>query len=263
MPCPPPRPLTRWLAGLSDRLARGVLAARAARPSLPALRSLPAVSAVCAICAAWPARTFCDDCVRRFAQPVPRCRRCALAVPAGVAVCGTCLTDPPPLDACLAAVDYGYPWDRSIAALKFRGEAGLARALALLLRSTPWVEPALEAADLVLPLPLSAPRLRERGFNQAALLARHLAPGRADTATLLRIRDTPALSGMGRDGRRSAVRGAFAVEPARARSLRGRRILLVDDVMTSGATMHEAARTLRRAGAASVSALVLARTERS
>ncbi|MCZ2498062.1 ComF family protein [Xylophilus sp. Kf1] len=228
--------MTRWIAGL------------------------PGPSAVCVVCSAWPARTFCDACVQRFAQPVHRCRTCALPVAAGVARCGACLTRPPPLDTCLAAVAYGFPWDAGIAALKFQGQAGMARALALLLRSAPWVEPLLEATDIVLPLPLSTQRLRERGFNQAALLARQLAPGRVDTDSLLRIRHTPALSGMDRKTRLAQVRGAFAVEPARAALLAGRRVLLVDDVMTSGATLHEAARTVRRAGAGTVAALVVART---
>lgn len=228
--------MTRWIAGL------------------------PGPSAVCVVCSAWPARTFCDACVQRFAQPVNRCRSCALPVAGDIARCGACLTNPPPLDTCLAAVAYGFPWDHSIAALKFRGQAGLARALGLLLRSTPWVEPLLESIDIVLPLPLSAERLRERGFNQAVLLARQLAPGRVDTRSLLRIRHTPALSGMDRKTRLAHVRGAFAIEPARAHLLAGQRVLLIDDVMTSGATLHEAARTVRLAGAAAVSAMVVART---
>ena len=228
--------MTRWIAGL------------------------PGPSAVCVVCSAWPARTFCDACVQRYAQPVRRCRRCAMPVGSDIGHCGACLTDPPPLDTCLAAVAYEYPWDRSIAALKFRGQAGLARALGLLLRSTPWVEPLLESTDILLPMPLSPERLRERGFNQAALLAHELAPERVDTRSLLRIRHTPALSGMDRAARQAGVRGAFAVEPARAQLLAGRRMLLIDDVMTSGATLHEAARTLLRAGAGTVSALVVART---
>lgn len=224
------------------------------------LARLPGPAAVCVVCSAWPARTFCDTCVERYAQPVQRCRSCAMPVGGDIPRCGACLTDPPPLDACLAAVNYAYPWDRSIAALKFQGQAGLARALGLLLRSAPWVEPLLESTDIVLPLPLSDERLRERGFNQAALLARQLAPTRVDTRSLLRIHHTPALSGMDRKTRQASVRGAFAIEPARATLLAGRRVLLVDDVMTSGATLHEAARTLRRAGVDTVSALVVART---
>ena len=183
-----------------------------------------------------------------------------MPVTGGIDRCGACLKNPPPLDACLAAVSYDYPWDRSVAALKFQGQAGLASALGLLLRSAPWVEPLLESTDIVLPLPLSAERLRERGFNQAALLARQLAPARVDTRSLLRIRHTPALSGMDPKTRHASVHGSFAVEPARAHLLAGRRVLLVDDVMTTGATLHEAARTLRRAGAGTVSALVVART---
>lgn len=223
---------------------------------------LPEPPAICRVCAAWPARTFCADCVRRFAPATPRCATCALPVQAGIGRCGACITHPPPLDACLAAVDYGYPWDRSIAALKFRGEAGLAGALAGLLRRTPGAAALLDGTDLLLPMPLSDTRLRERGFNQAALLARRFAPGHHDydDATLLRIRHTPAQSGLDRRARQAGVRGVFALEPARAARVQGRRLLLVDDVMTSGATLHEAARVLRRAGAASVSALVVART---
>ncbi|QHI99400.1 ComF family protein [Xylophilus rhododendri] len=226
------------------------------------LAALPGPAAACRVCAAWPASSFCEDCLRRFARPVHRCASCAIALPAGLPRCGACVRQPPPLDACLAAVDYGFPWDRGIAALKFRGEAGLARALAELLRRMPGAATAIEDAELLLPLPLSPLRLRERGFNQSALIARRLAPSKCDTATLLRIRHTAALSGMDRQARRSHVRGAFALEPARAARVRGRRLLLVDDVMTSGATLHEAARVLRAAGAASVSALVVARTPR-
>jgi len=244
------RPIASWMT-------RRAVAAASRRQGPDALHGLPAV---CDICAAWPARTFCDECVARFARPQSRCATCALPVPPGLSTCGACLRLPPPLDTCVAAVRYGHPWDRPIAALKFRGQAGLAGALARLLLRADGAGAALAAADLVVPMPLSAARLRERGFNQAALLARPLAPGRCDGATLLRIRDTPPLSGLTRAARQAQVRGAFAVEPARAARLAGRRVLLVDDVMTSGATLHEAARALRIAGAVSVSALVFART---
>ncbi|MEN9463777.1 MAG: hypothetical protein RLZZ355_1707, partial [Pseudomonadota bacterium] len=109
----------------------------------------------CAVCHAWPAQRVCDGCAARFAQPRTRCARCALPVPEGVSQCGACLREPPRVDACLAAVDYGYPWAGAMAEFKFRGDPGWASALATLLRSAPWVEPALESADLVLPVPLS------------------------------------------------------------------------------------------------------------
>ena len=222
-----------------------------------ALRTVPSQ---CAICHAWPAQRLCDDCVRRFARQRPRCRTCALAVPEGVTHCGACLRHPNGLDACHAAVDYGYPWSGVLQAFKFRGDPGWAGALATLLRSTPWVEPALEAAELVLPIPLAPQRLRMRGFNQAQLLAQALAPARVQAGLLLRTHDTPAQSGLDRARRLRNLARAFAVEPLRAAQLAGRQVLLVDDVMTTGATLQAAAAMLRQAGAARVTALVLART---
>ena len=222
-----------------------------------ALRTVPSQ---CAICHAWPAQRLCDDCVRRFARQRPRCRTCALAVPEGVAHCGACLRHPNGLDACHAAVDYGYPWSGVLQAFKFRGDPGWAGALATLLRSTPWVEPALEAAELVLPIPLAPQRLRMRGFNQALLLAQALAPARVQAGLLLRTHDTPAQSGLHRARRLRNLARAFAVEPLCAAQLAGRQVLLVDDVMTTGATLQAAATVLRQAGAARVTALVLART---
>ena len=214
----------------------------------------------CAVCHAWPARTLCDACVARFAQPVPRCRTCALRVPAGVAHCGACLRHPPNFDACIAAVDYGYPWAHVLAQFKFHADPGWAAALATLMRSIPWMEPTLEAADCVLPVPLSAERLRERGFNQAALLAARLSPAKADQHTLLRLRATEVQSGLPRAQRLRNLQGAFALEPGRAAALRGQRVVLVDDVMTTGATLHAATQALREAGVAHVTAAVLART---
>jgi ComF family protein len=175
--------------------------------------------------------------------------------------CGACLRKPPPLDNCIAAVTWGYPWSASIANFKFAGQPGWAATWATLLRSAPWAEPALEAADSVIPMPLSLQRLRERGFNQALEIARRLAPARTDARTLLRIRDTAPQRALDREGRLRNVRGAFAVEPSRVARVKGRHVLLVDDVMTSGASLHAAALALRQAGAAGVSALVLARTD--
>ncbi len=220
-----------------------------------------AVPGQCAVCRAWPAQPVCEGCVARFAQPRARCRRCALAVAAGVEVCGHCLRAPPPLDACHAAVSYEFPWSALIVQYKFNGQAGWARSFASLMRSTPWVDPALDEADLVLPMPLSRERLAERGFNQALLLARALAADKTRADLLLRVRHTAAQASLDRQDRLSNVRGAFAVDPLAAPSVRGRRVVLVDDVMTSGASLFTAAESLRQAGAARVTALVMARTE--
>lgn len=225
------------------------------------LRALAArIPSQCAACHAWPAERVCQACVARFAQPAARCQRCAVRVPEGVDVCGACLRKPPVLDACLAAVDYAYPWAGALSDFKFRGDPGWAHTLAALLRGTPGVGPALAAADRVLSVPLSAERLRTRGFNQSALLAQHLASSQADAHTLLRLHSTDAQSGLPRAQRLRNLQGAFAVEPALAPGLRGQRVVLVDDVMTTGATLEAAAMPLRQAGAAHITGIVLART---
>lgn len=215
----------------------------------------------CAVCHAWPAHAVCEDCVAQFAQPVHRCAGCALPLPAGMPRCGACITAPPAWDAALAAVPYTYPWQHLVVDLKFHQHPAWARTLATLMRSAPWVEPALEAAHLVLPLPLSDQRLHSRGFNQAWELARHLAPGKAHTELLLRVRDTPPQSSLPRHERLRSVQGAFAVEPLRVAELRDRRVVLVDDVMTSGASLQAASTALRGAGVAHITVLVFARTE--
>lgn len=243
------------------KLAVQTLQALKAWPRLA--RAGGALPSQCAICRAWPARPVCEACVQRFAQPQPRCRTCALPFPdtrPGAARCGACLRHPPPLDACFAAVDYAYPWSGCIAAFKFREQVGWAHALADLMRHSPWTEPTLEAADIVLPMPLSAQRLRERGYNQALELARCLAPQKFDAGLLLRVRDTPPQRDLSRAERLRNVRGAFVLDPLRAAEARGKHLVLIDDVMTSGASLFAAALALRQGGAATVSALVLART---
>jgi ComF family protein len=190
-----------------------------------------------------------------------RCGTCALPVTGGAPRCGECVRHPPPLDACFAACTYTWPWPDCIGQFKFHGEAGWAAPLATLMRSAPWVELALERCDVVLPMPVSTVRLRERGFNQAFELARRLAPDKTDATLLLRTRDTPAQSGLTRADRLRNLRGAFAVEPLRAALVQGRRVVLVDDVMTSGTSLFLAAEVLRAAGAAHISAVVLARTD--
>ncbi|MEJ8824659.1 ComF family protein [Variovorax humicola] len=234
-----------------------MLSRLALRPFAALLDALPSQ---CAVCRSWPARPICDACVARLAPPAPRCLTCAIPVPDGIQHCSECVRHPAPLDSCLAACAYEWPWPECIAQFKFHGNAGWAAPLATLMRSAPWVEPALEQCDLVLPMPLALERLRERGFNQALELARRLAPGKVDATLLLRTRETAAQSGLPRAERLLNLRGAFALEPLRAHEVHGRRIVLVDDVMTSGASLFAAAEVLRAAGATHVAAIVLART---
>ncbi len=215
----------------------------------------------CRVCHAWPTHPVCEACVAQFAQPQSRCLTCALPLPAGMRQCGACVKNPPPLDQCLAAVAYAYPWSKLIQDYKFHAQPGLVRSLATLLKATPWVEPALDAADLLLPLPLSNGRLKERGYNQAVLLARALGREKTRSDLLLRIKDTPAQHTLKRAQRLSVLNDAFAVEPLLASQLKNLRVVLVDDVMTTGASLFAAARVLKAAGVVHVTGLVIARTE--
>ncbi len=215
----------------------------------------------CAVCHSWPSQPVCEACVGQFAQPQRRCLTCARPLTGSAVQCGGCLREPPPFDQCLAAVDYAYPWSDLVVAFKFQQRPAWARSLGLLMRSAPWVEPALDAADVLLPLPLSKPRLQWRGYNQAQLLAQALEPGKCQIDVLLRIKDTPPQSSLPRSERLASVRDAFAIDPLQIEHVRGKKVVLVDDVMTSGASLAAAARVIRQAGATHITALVFARTE--
>lgn len=215
----------------------------------------------CRVCRTWPAQPVCDHCVAEFAQPQPRCSTCALPLLAGLTQCGACLKEPPPLDLCLAAVPYAFPWAHLMADFKFHDQPALVRFFADLLKATPWVEPSIEAADLLLPMPLSRQRLQVRGYNQALLLAQQLSPRKTRPDLLLRIADTPAQHTLKRAQRLTSLDQAFAVDPLKASLLQGARLMLVDDVMTSGASLYTAARVLKAAGAAHITGMVIARTE--
>lgn len=212
----------------------------------------------CAVCRGWDRGRLCATCRARFAAPRPRCPRCALPLAADGTACAACLRATPAFDAAVAAVDYDYPWSVLLARLKFDAALDLAAALAALLAAA--VERAGDAPpDCVVPVPLARARLAERGFNQSWEIARRL--GRAARADrLLRVKDTAHQLALPRAARAANLRDAFAVEPAAAAALRGADVALVDDVMTTGATADELARTLRRAGARRVRVWVVART---
>ena len=152
-------------------------------------------------------------------------------------------------------MSYTGPWVSLIAQFKFQSQPGWARHFAVLMQSTPFVADALEQAHVLIPIPLSFKRLSERGFNQSLVLSQQLSREKTHPSSLLRMRNTLA-----RNERLTNLKGAFAVAPFMSAQLRGKRILLIDDVMTSGATINAAAQVLKQAGAAHVSALVFART---
>jgi ComF family protein len=189
-----------------------------------------------------------------------------LAAPA----CGACLRDPPPFEHTVCATDYGFPWDRLIADFKFNAREDLAGPLAQLLSRavTASTTASTTAApgpppDMVLPIPLSPQRLAERGYNQAWELARRTARLQGHTARhdlLLRPMDTAHQADLTRAARQRNLAAAFMVDPRQRGHVQGRRVVLVDDVMTTGATAREAAGALLRAGASAVDLWMLART---
>jgi ComF family protein len=214
-----------------------------------------ALGAGCACCGgAGEADGFCRGC--RDELPWldgPQCRQCAqpLSTPG---LCGRCLTDPPRYDRVHAACRYAYPLDGLIQQAKYGGRLQLLRGLAALLaRCAP------AQADLIVPMPLSAARLRERGYNQALELARLAATALdapLDAAICIKLRDTAPQSRLPWSERRRNVRGAFVT----LADLGGRHVVVVDDVLTTGATLDALAGSLKKAGAASVSGWVVART---
>jgi ComF family protein len=206
----------------------------------------------CFICRGAARGTLCESCNADLPRLVQRlCPRCALESPSG-AVCGRCLAQPPHYDATVAALAYAFPADALVHALKFRGELALAPLLGKLLLE----KVSSQDVDCVIPVPLSNPRLRERGYNQAVEIGRHLEVAKLAIDACVRERDAPPQAGLDRDSRRRNVRGAFRCQ----RSFAGERVALVDDVMTTGATLDELARAVKAAGAASVANWVVCRT---
>ncbi len=185
-----------------------------------------------------------------------------MAVAPGLARCGGCIRAPLPFARTVAAVDYGFPWSGLITALKFHAALDLSAALAQLLVDAVRAS-AAPLPQLVVPVPLGLDRQAERGMNQAWELARRVASQlqlKATSTLLLRRVETPHLADLPRDERARAIRGAFALTAGATTLLHGQDVAIVDDVMTTGATAAEAARTLQAGGAASVQLWVVART---
>lgn len=228
---------------------------------------IASVPAQCPFCARWPVWRMpggiCGDCLARWAHTRPRCPRCALALGQAHAPCPACAHRPSPLSHCVAAVDYAYPWHAAIAAFKYHDAPQWARAFGALLWQTPGCQDVMADVEVIFPVPLALPRLRERGYNQAWELAKVVARHAQQSHKLCfdgltRVATGPAQAGLGKAERQSNLQVAFRV--TRPHTVMGRHVLLVDDVMTTGATLFTLAGLLRQAGAREVSALVFART---
>jgi ComF family protein len=210
----------------------------------------------CLLCGARARGTLlCPACASDL-PPLPpaRCPVCA-SPSAGDTVCGACQRRPPAYARTEAARAFDHPLDALIRHFKYDGVVALSALFAELLADT--LAPR-QPVDLVLPMPLHPARLAQRGFNQAAEIARRLAPAiglpwRADVCR--RVRDTPPQAGLDLAQRRRNLRGAFVCDV----DVSGLRIALLDDVMTSGSSLDELAQTVRRAGAVDVRAWVVAR----
>lgn len=207
---------------------------------------------------------FCVDCWQALVfLGSPACARCAVPMPHDLgadALCGACHADPPAFDRAAAAVAYGEVARTVALRLKYGGRPGVARTMAHHMARLVGEMP---ADALVIPVPLHRWRLWSRGYNQALLIARGLAERSGLDClpdTLVRTKATPALRGLGRKQRAKTVSGAFAV--ADRERVKGRAILLIDDVYTSGATANACAKVLKRAGATEVRLLCWARVLR-
>lgn len=210
----------------------------------------------CLLCQAASGRELlCAACARELPIANDACPRCAAAGNSG-AVCGACLAQEPYYDASRAAFDYAYPVDALIRSLKYGAQLALAELFARALQRR--IGP-VRGVDLIVPLPLHPARLAERGFNQAAEIAKFLSRHYAipiDTRLATRVRNTAPQTGMPWRERQTNMRRAFACK----RGIAGLSIAVVDDVMTTGATLNEFARTLKRSGATRVENWVIART---
>jgi ComF family protein len=176
----------------------------------------------------------------------------------GVMVSAAAVSDPPPYDRARAVARYDGTVRALVHGLKFHDRQDVRTLLAR------WMAMAgtelIPGADLIVPVPLSRQRLLWRRFNQAALLAQELARIERrpfDPFALARVRSTASQVGLTRNERTANVRGAFAVPPAARERVEGRRVLLVDDIITTGATAGAAARALKRAGARAVDVIAV------
>ena len=200
---------------------------------------------------------LCDTCRDALPGNEPACPHCALPLAAAAPACGECLASPPPFTLATTPWRYEGPIARLLPRLKFHRELAVAHTLATLAadRLADW--PGWQNVTRLVPMPLHAARLGQRGYNQALELARPLARARnlrIDTTLLIRTRATAPQTDLDAPARRRNLRGAFTAEP-----LSGDVVLLVDDVITTGTTAREATRTLLRAGAAEVRVVAMAR----
>jgi len=216
----------------------------------------------CVLCGLEAAESrLCADCVALLEHSGPACARCAEPLPVATLLCGKCLKRPPAFDASWAGFIYRAPFDHLVQRLKFNDALSVGRALAPIWSAALRARLQAQKADLpeaLIPIPLHHSRLRQRGYNQALELARELGDALQLPVIpqgLLRTRPTAPMPGLDLIARRRNIRGAFSPGSAKPPAC----VALIDDVMTSGSTLNEAAKTLKRAGVERVEVWVLSR----
>lgn len=207
-------------------------------------------------------RELCAACTHALPWNPHACPRCALPMPAesGTAVCGQCLQSPPPWDSATSALLYAWPLDQLLQRFKFHADLATGQVLGELLAEFLAVMPDAKP-EVIIPVPLHSARLRERGFNQAAELARPLAWRlrlHLDNQVCVRRINTAEQSKLDARERRRNLRDAFEVR----RPVTGMHVAILDDVITTGATAAALGQALRAAGAAQISVWSLARAAR-
>ncbi|HAA91877.1 MAG TPA: amidophosphoribosyltransferase [Rhodospirillaceae bacterium] len=247
-----------------DRTAKSSLPARWTRAVLDALLPqrclccgdiIDSAGAICSAC--WSSIDFLSS---------PGCECCGTPFPYEVAeatLCPACTAQPPSYDRARAAFEYDDVSRRLVTQFKYADQTDRAPAFGRMLLRV--AEPLLQDADLLVPVPLHRWRLIGRRYNQAALLAQAVARSTGTPLALdllRRRRSTPPQVGKSAAARRRNVAGAFALKPGAEKQLEGNRILLVDDVFTTGATVEECAKVLRRKGAVGVDVITLGRVTR-
>jgi ComF family protein len=220
----------------------------------------------CCVCGVSHTDLICTACrLDYFSRPCKRCHQCAISIPSSsnTPYCGQCLQNQPAFDASLTVCDYAAPTDQLVLALKFGHHLPLAKLLADAMVEQVLSQVNFDFPDLFCPVPLSKQRLAERGFNQSLEIAKIMSsqlqiPLAMDL--LIRTKNTPPQSSLAHEFRIKNVRNAFIIRPDMIDSVAGKHIGIVDDVLTTGATVNELAKLLKRFGARKVSNLLFART---
>ena len=212
----------------------------------------------CLLCASPVAATsqtdghgLCAACLRDLPySPASSCPQCGLS--SNGLVCGSCLNSPPDFDATRSVFLYGFPIDAMMQRYKYANMLHISQTFGQLLAQ----HINTDAVDIIIPMPMHPTRLKERGFNQALEIAKVFSGNKLDFKSAIRQKLTPPQASLPFKERVKNIKGAFAVSG----NLAGKRVAIVDDVMTTGASLNELAKTLKKAGATHVECWVVART---